>query len=142
MYSASVQGCRAGGVNCIIPPLLLFMLVINSNRRCGDSTELYVNKIQEAPLHTLTPDQQTQQETNSRRQKVWYVHLLDIMKVFQVRVSLIITRKIYSIIVLSNVPVLLITLRLTWLPTWTKSCTPEHSAVSSASLLYTWSYYD
>ena len=33
-----------------------------------------------------------------------------IMKVFQVRVSLIITRKIYSIIVLSNVPVVLITL--------------------------------
>ena len=41
-------------INSIIPVLLL-MFVINSNRRCRDLTELYVNKIQEAPLHTLTP---------------------------------------------------------------------------------------
>ena len=56
-----------GVVLCInsIIPVLLFMFVINSNRRCGDPTEFYDNKIQETQVHTLTLHTEPQQETNS-----------------------------------------------------------------------------
>ena len=93
------------------------MFVINTNRRCGDPTEFSVNKIQEtrarAPLHTLTPRHHLTNSHNKKQilgDKKFGMSICWIMKVFQLRVSLIITRKIYSIIVLSNVAVVLITL--------------------------------
>ena len=61
--------------------------------------------------HLDTPPTSTTRNKFSAGKK-FGMSICSIMKVFQLRVSLIITRKIYSIIVLSNVPVVLIILDL------------------------------